>query len=72
MKVVERFRIGGQPNGSPSMPSAVLQRAIGSTIRVDIANHTLTVPTLKGFKLAYPGDTIICYDDGTYDVEYAK
>ena len=69
-KIVEKFRIGGNPTG-PSMPSAKLQRAIGSVIGVDIINHTLSVPTDVGIKVAAVGDTIICYDDNSYDVEKA-
>lgn len=69
--VVERFKIGGSA-GHPSMPSNMLQRAIGTKIEVDIANKTLYVLTSKGhIAAARNGDTIICYDDCTFDVEKA-
>lgn len=70
-KVVERFTIGGI-NRHPSMPSTVLQKALGSTIRINIEDHTLIVPTQKGYKVAYVGDTVIRYDDGMLDVEYQE
>lgn len=70
-KIVEKFVIGGR-NGHPSMPSDKLQRAIGSEIAIDVINQTLFVPTDNGFKTARKGDTIICYSDGTYDVEEEK
>lgn len=67
-RVVERFKVGGT-NGHPSMPSDRLQAAIGREIQVDIMAHTLGVPTDDGIKIADVGSTIICYSDGTYDVE---
>lgn len=67
-KVVERFKIGGSA-GHPSMPSAVLQRAIGTEILVDIESQKLIVPTEKGNIEAVKGDTIICFSDGTFEVE---
>lgn len=70
-KIVERFKIGGSA-GHPSMPSNMLQRAIGTIIEVDIASKILYVPTSKGYvAAARNGDTIICYDDYTFDVEKA-
>ncbi len=66
--IVERFLIGGSAH-HPSMPSVKLQKAIGSEIWVDIHLQQLSVPTDSGRKIANKGDTIICYSDGTYDVE---
>ena len=71
MKIAEWFVIGGR-NGEPSMPSVVLQKALGSIIRIKIEDHTLTVPTLHGYKVAYVGDTIIRYEDGTFGVEHKE
>ena len=67
-KIVERFLIGGSSIG-PSMPSARLQRAIGREIEIDILSQTLLVPTSTGRVRASKGDRIICYDDGSYEVE---
>ena len=66
--VVERFKIGGT-NCRPSMPSDALQRALGSTIAIDMINQILHVPTERGYITARKGDTILCYDDGTFEVE---
>jgi hypothetical protein len=66
--IVERFVIGGR-NGHPSMPSDKLQRALGAEIQIDISSQTLCVPTDNGMTKASKGDTIVCYDDGSYDVE---
>lgn len=71
-KIVERFRIGGQPDGSPSIPSSTLSQALGTKIKVDIQNQVLIVPTTKGYKMASAGDTVVCFDDGSFDVEYWK
>lgn len=69
MKIVERFRVGGNRIGGPSLPSSTLQKALGTIIRVNIESHTLTVPTREGYKTAHVGDTILCYEDATFDVE---
>ena len=69
--IVERFLIGGT-NGRPSMPSEALQRALGSTIAIDVINQVLHVPTKKGYIAARKGDTILYYSDGSYDVERKK
>ena len=66
--IVERFLIGGSAH-HPSMPSDKLQKALGSEIWVDVELQQLSVPTDSGRKIANKGDTIICYSDGTYDVE---
>lgn len=60
--IVESFTIG---NG---IPSERLQRALGSEIKIDVANQELYVPVGKEIKIASVGDTIQCYEDGTYDV----
>jgi len=70
-QIVERFLIGGSAH-HPSIPSAALQKAIGTIIKVDIENRTLIVPTADGYVRAKIGDTVICYDDGTYGVEAKK
>lgn len=67
-KIVERFIIGGT-NGRPSMPSDALQRALGSTIAIDMINQVLHVPTERGYITARKGDAILCYDDGNFEVE---
>ena len=66
--IVERFLIGGGAN-HPSMPSPTLQRALGTKIGIDIDLHILYVPTSEGTKAAGKGDTILCFKDGTFDVE---
>lgn len=67
-KIVERFIIGGT-NIRPSMPSDELQRALGTIIQIDMFSQELHVPTDSGTVTAKPGDTILCYDDGTFEVE---
>jgi hypothetical protein len=54
------------------MPSIKLQKALGSEIWIDVELQQLSVPTDSGRKIANKGDTIICYSDGTYDVERKK
>lgn len=66
--IVERFLIGGSA-GHPSMPSTALQRAFGNEIEIDVMRQEMRVPTENGYKIAVKGDTIICYSDGSYDVE---
>jgi hypothetical protein len=51
------------------MPSDKLQKALGSEIWIDMELQQLSVPTDSGRKIANKGDAIICYSDGTYDVE---
>lgn len=70
-QIVERFLIGGSAH-HPSMPSVALQKALGTIIKVDIENQTLIVPTADGYVRAKKGDTVICYNDGTYGVETKK
>ncbi len=69
--IVERFLIGGSAHHA-SMPSVKLQEALGSEIWIDVELQLLSVPTSNGRKTASKGDTIICYSDGTYDVERKK
>ena len=69
--IVERFLIGGSAH-HPSMPSSTLQKALGTKIAVDVINHTLFVPTDNGYQSARKGDTILCFNDGTFDVERKK
>lgn len=66
--IVERFLIGGSA-GHPSMPSTALQRAFGNEIEIDVMRQEMRVPTENGHKIAIKGDTIICYSDGTYDIQ---
>ena len=66
-----RFLIEGSAH-HPSMPSSTLQKALGTKIGIDRDLHILYVPTSEGTKAAGKGDTIICYSDGTYDVERKK
>lgn len=67
--VIDSFTIGGTAAG-PSLPGAVIQKALGSVIKIDMVNHELHVPTTGGVKAAMPGDRVLAYDDGTFDVEY--
>ena len=69
--IVERFLIGGSAHHA-SMPSVNLQKALGSEIWIDVKLQQLSVPTDSGRKIANKGDMIICYSDGTYDVEGEK
>lgn len=66
--IVERFLIGGN-NIRPSIPSPALQKAFGNEIQIDVINQTLYVPTENGITKATKGDTIICFSNGTFDVE---
>lgn len=70
-KVISKFTIGGTEAG-PSITSGIFQRAIGNEIRVNTCKHELYVPTKYGRKTARPGDTVVAYDDNSFDVEYVE
>lgn len=62
MRIIESFTVG---NG---MPSERLQRALGNEIGIDVVRQELYVPVGEEMKIASVGDTIQCYENGTYDV----
>lgn len=66
-KIIDSFTIGGTPAGA-SMPGIYLQRMLGTRIAINMATHTLTVPTPYGYMEAYKGDMIALYNDGTLEV----
>lgn len=66
-KVIDSFTVGGTKAGV-SMPGARLQQMLGNTIKIDIYNHVLFVPTDKGTVIAGTGDRILLYDDDTLEV----
>lgn len=66
-KVIDSFTVGGTKAG-PSMPGARLQQMLGTTIKIDIFNHVLFVPTAQGMITAGKGDCILLYDDNTLEV----
>lgn len=70
-KEISRFTVGGTEAGA-SIPSGVIQRALGTKIMIHIGTRVLDVPTPTGMKRAEVGDTIIAYDDDTFDVEYKE
>lgn len=70
-KVIDSFTIGGTAAG-PSLPGAVIQKALGSTIEIDMFSKSLFVPTPDGIKRARQGDRVLAYDDGTFAVEYKE
>lgn len=70
-KIVNRFTIGGTAAG-PSIPSGAISRALGKEIGIDMIGHRLYVPVGGCFKVAEPGDTIVAYEDDSFDVEYKK
>ncbi len=70
-KIKEIFVVGGTPEG-PSIPQECIQEALGKVIAIDIITRSLIVPTEQGIKVARPGDSIIAYEDKTFDVEHKK
>ena len=62
MRIIESFTVG---NG---MPSERLQRALGNEIGIDVVRQELYVPVGEEMKIASVGDTIQCYEDGTFYV----
>lgn len=65
--IIDSFTIGGTNVGA-SMPGIYLQRMLGTRITINMATHTLTVPTPHGYVYASAGDTIVLYDDDTLAV----
>lgn len=65
-KIIERFTVGGTKSG-PNLPSSrALQDALGT--RIIVTGRMLIVPTPTGTKVAQRGDTILVYDDNSFDV----
>lgn len=67
-KVIDSFTVGGTQAG-PSLPGVRLQRMLGTTIKIDMANHVLFVPNAQGAVIAGRGDRILLYDDDTLEVQ---
>ena len=66
--VIDSFTIGGTKLG-PSMPGPRLQQMLGTRIAIDMASHTLTVPTRQGPVIAGQGDRIVLWSDNSLEVE---
>lgn len=65
--IIDSFTVGGTNVGA-SMPGVYLQRMLGTRITINMATHTLAVPTPQGYVYAGAGDTIVLYDDDTLEV----
>lgn len=68
--VIDSFTIGGTKAG-PSMPGPRLQQMLGTRIAIDMASHTLTVPTRQGSVIAGQGDRIVLWSDNSLEVQKA-
>ncbi|MDO4649902.1 MAG: hypothetical protein Q4B26_14780 [Eubacteriales bacterium] len=65
---VSRFTVGGTAAG-PSIPAGPIAAALGTKIIIDMFSKSLIVPTTDGMKRANQGDTVVAYEDGSFDVE---
>lgn len=69
MKIVNRFTIGGfGRNDGQVSPSEFFRTLCSVRIKINVFSHTVSVPTLKGYVDATVGDTILEFEDGTFDV----